>query len=234
MNGRAEARVLVVDDEPSIQKTLQTILRRNGYQVQTAATGQEALVLYRAWRPDVILLDLGLPDMDGLELLRELRGLGQTPAVVLSVRGKERDKVAALDLGADDYLTKPFGIEELLARIRVALRHGASVSGERLTVFRTGDLEIDLDKRLVLVAGKQVHLTPTEFDLLKCFAAHPDKLLTDHMLLKEVWGPEYTGEPHYVHVYIGRLRKKLERDPQAPRYLITEPGAGYRLLSGND
>lgn len=228
-----ESRVLVVDDEPSIEKTLRAILRRNGYQVQTASSGEEALDLYLVWRPDVVLLDLGLPDMDGLEVLRELRKMGSTPVVVLSVRGKERDKVAALDLGADDYLTKPFGIDELLARVRVALRHGMAGTSDRIRVFRTGDLEVDLDQRLVMVQGVQVHLTPTEYDLLSTFAANPNKVLTDRMLLQKVWGPEYTDEPHYIHVYVGRLRKKLEKDSQDPRYLVTEPGVGYRLLSEN-
>jgi len=184
-----------------------------------------------ARRPDVILLDLGLPDADGVDLIRDIRGYSSTPIVVLSARNAERDKVAALDLGADDYLTKPFGVDELLARIRVALRHAAGPSSGAEAVFRAGDLEIDFERRRVAVVGREVHLTPTEYDLLKALASHPDKVLTDRMLLQQVWGVEYGSEYHYLHVYVARLRKKLEADPQKPRHLITEPGVGYRLLT---
>ncbi len=182
--------------------------------------------------PDLILLDLGLPDLDGLELIREVRAKANTPIVVVSVRGAERDKVAALDQGADDYLTKPFGVEELLARIRVALRHAAGPTQGSAPVFQTGDLEVDLERRQVRVAGLDVHLTPTEYELLRMFVTHPNKVLTDQMLLRGVWGPQYGSEAHYLHVYVARLRKKLEADSQGPRYITTEPGVGYRLLAG--
>jgi two-component system KDP operon response regulator KdpE len=225
------ARVLVVEDEPGILRALSTNLRGNGFQVETAETGAAAMQAYRHHKPDLILLDLGLPDMDGAEVIRDVRGVSDTPIIVLSVRGAERDKVAALDLGADDYLTKPFGVQELLARVRVALRHAARpVSGSE-PVFRVGELEIDFEGRLVRLAGAELHLTPTEFELLKAFAAHPDKLLTDRMLLQAVWGPEYGDEAHYLHVYVARLRKKIEPDSQSPRYLVTEPGVGYRLVT---
>src|SRR5205823_60312 len=208
-----------------------TNLARHDFQVATAESGRGALDEYHRWHPDLILLDLGLPDLDGLAVIREVREQASTPIVVLSARNAERDKVAALDLGADDYLTKPFGVDELLARIRVALRHAAGPSSGAEAVFRAGDLEIDFERRRVAVAGREVHLTPTEYDLLKALASHPDKVLTDRMLLQQVWGVEYGSEDHYLHVYVARLRKKLEADPQKPRHLITEPGVGYRLLT---
>ncbi len=225
------ARILVVDDEPAIVRAVRTNLTRHGFQVDTATNAQEALATQRQRRPDLILLDLGLPDRDGLEILRHIRSDSSTPIIILSVRGAERDKVAALDLGADDYLTKPFGVDELLARIRVALRHAVRPPRGTAAVFRTGDLEVDVEHRRVTVGSKEVHLTPTEYELLKVFVAHPDKVLTDQMLLRQAWGPEYGSEGHYLHVYIARLRRKLEADPQKPRYLLTEPGVGYRLLS---
>jgi two-component system KDP operon response regulator KdpE len=177
------------------------------------------------------LLDLGLPDADGVDAIRDIRGYSSTPIVVLSARSAERDKVVALDVGADDYLTKPFGVDELLARIRVALRHSARPASGADAVFRAGDLEIDFERRRVSVAGSEVHLTPTEYGLLKALATHPDKVLTDRMLLQQVWGAEYASEDHYLHVYVARLRKKLEADPQKPHFLLTEPGVGYRLLT---
>ncbi|MDA8218292.1 MAG: response regulator transcription factor [Dehalococcoidales bacterium] len=224
------ARVLIVDDEPAILRAVRTILARHGFQVETAGTGGQALDRVAYGHPDLILLDLGLPDMDGLDVLREVRGRGDVPVVILSVRGAEGEKVKAFDLGADDYLTKPFGMEELVARVRVALRH--SVKGGRGTgaIFRTGNLTVDLERRYVTLGGNEVHLTPTEYELLKAFISHPNKLLTDRMLLQQVWGPEYGEESHYLHVYVARLRKKIEVDPQNPCYLITEPGVGYRLL----
>jgi two-component system KDP operon response regulator KdpE len=224
------ARVLVVDDEPGILRALRTNLTGHGFQVETAETGAAALASFRVRKPDLVILDLGLPDMDGTEVIRAVRLESSVPILVLSVRGGERDKVAALDLGADDYLTKPFGVDELLARVRVSLRHAARpVSGSE-PVFRVGELEIDFEGRRVRLAGADLHLTPTEFELLKAFAAHPDKVLTDRMLLQAVWGPQYGDEAHYLHVYIARLRKKIEPDPQSPRYLLTEPGVGYRLV----
>ncbi len=231
MSDKTGARILVVDDEPSIQRALRTILTRHSFQVDTAESVREALDVYSKRRPDLILLDLGLPDMDGFEVIRQIRSRASTPILVLSVRGAERDKVAALDLGADDYLTKPFGVDELLARIRAALRHSAHPTQGAAPVFRTGDLEIDLDRRRVSVGGNEGHLTPTEYDLLKAFVAHPNKVLTDRMLLHAVWGLDYGAEAHYLHVYVARLRKKIEPDPQQPRYLVTEPGVGYRLLA---
>jgi two-component system KDP operon response regulator KdpE len=223
------ARILVVDDDPGILRAVSTNLSRHGYDVQTASTGGEALDEFSRSQPDLLLLDLGLPDCDGIDVIRRVREHGTTPIVVLSVRGAERDKVAALDAGADDYLTKPFGVEELLARMRVALRHGgAQPAATRLTM---GELEIDLERRRVRLSGRDVHLTPTEYSLLSALALHADRVLTDRMLLQQVWGPEYGSEAHYLHVYVARLRKKIEADPQRPRYLITEPGVGYRLLT---
>jgi two-component system, OmpR family, KDP operon response regulator KdpE len=225
------ARVLVVEDERAIRRVVETNLQRHGFLVQTARTGQEALQAYARARPDVVLLDLALPDLDGLDIVRAIRARASTPIVVVSARGAEADKVAALDLGADDYLTKPFGVDELLARVRVALRHAARPTQGTAAVVRAGDVQVDLEHRRVLVAGQEVHLTPTEYDLLKTFVAHPDKVLTDRMLLQQVWGPEYGDAAHSLHVYVARLRKKIERDPQAPRHLVTEPGVGYRWLS---
>jgi len=226
------AHILVVDDDPAIRRAVQINLARHCFQVELAETGRQALAQATCHPPDLILLDLGLPDLDGLEVIRAVRARASTPIVVLSVRGAERDKVAALDLGADDYLTKPFGVEELLARIRVALRHAAGPAQGSAPVFRTGNLEVDLEKRQVRVGGREIHLTPTEYELLRMFVTHPNKVLTDQMLLNGVWGPQYGSEAHYLHVYVARLRKKLEADPQGPRYLLTEPGVGYRLLTG--
>jgi two-component system KDP operon response regulator KdpE len=225
------ARILVVDDEPAILRAVRTSLAGHGFDVETAETGREALDRSAFHHPDLILLDLGLPDVDGLEVVRTVRERGSTPIIILSVRGAERDKVAALDLGADDYLTKPFGVDELLARIRVALRHAARPDRGAEAVFHAGDVDLDLEHRRVVVAGQEIHLTPTEYELLKVFIAHPNKVLTDRMLLQQVWGPQYGQEAHYLHVYVARLRKKLEADPQRPRHLITEPGVGYRLLA---
>jgi len=234
MSQHVGARILVVDDEPEILLALRTNLARHGFQVETSGTGRDALDGYTRYHPDLLILDLGLPDMNGVEVIRELRARGNTPIVVLSVRGAERDKVAALDQGADDYITKPFGMEELLARIRVALRHAVRPATGAAAIFRTGDLEVDFERRTVRVGGNQVHLTPTEYDLLKVLVTHPNKVLTNRMLLQLVWGPEYGSETHYLHVYVAQLRQKLEADPQAPRYIITEPGVGYRLLSDGD
>ena len=229
--GRGGARILVIEDEPGIARALKTNLSAHGFQVETADNGRAGLDSYKRRRPDLILLDLGLPDIDGKEIVRAVRSDGATPIIVLSVRGAEREKVEALDLGADDYLTKPFGVDELLARIRVALRHTAAPDAGAEPVFRTGELEIDVAQRVVRVAGLEVHLSPTEYELLRAFASQPDKLITDSMLLRRVWGPEYGDEAHYLHVYVARLRKKIEPDPQAPRYIVTEPGVGYRFVT---
>ncbi|MCL4545248.1 MAG: response regulator transcription factor [Chloroflexi bacterium] len=231
MNRLVGAHILVVDDEPAIVRAVRTNLTRHGFQVGTAASGAEALTAFDTHHPDLILLDLGLPDTSGLIVIRHIRSRDNVPIIILSVRSEEHDKVAALDMGADDYLTKPFGIGELLARIRVALRHAARPAAGSAAVFRSGDLEVDLERRKVTVASEEIHLTPTEYQLLKVFISHPDKVLTDRMLLQQAWGPEYGSEAHYLHVYVARLRKKLEADPQQPRYLMTERGVGYRLLS---
>ena len=225
------ARVLIVDDEPAIVRTLRANLDRRGFRVDVAGDGREAIEHAQA-HPDLILLDLTLPDADGLELIPAIREHVNAPIIVLSARGGERDKVRALDEGADDYLTKPFGVEELFARIRVALRHTLTTRSTA-PIFETGGLTIDLERRRVSVDEQDVRLTPTEYSLLVTLARHPDRVVTDAMLLREVWGPEYGDEDHYLHVYVARLRKKIERDPQRPRYIVTEPGVGYRLLTAS-
>lgn len=234
MTNGTGARILVVDDEAAIVRALRTNLQAHGFHVETAASGGEALERYERARPDLIVLDLGLPDVDGLGVIRRVREHASTPIIVLSVRDAEREKISALDLGADDYVTKPFAADELLARIRVALRHVARPARGAERAFVTGDLRVDLERREVTVGGRPVHLTPTEYELLKAFIGHPNRVLTDHMLLQRVWGAEYATESHYLHVYMARLRKKLEVDPQTPRYLRTEPGVGYRLVAEED
>jgi len=224
----SEGLVLVVDDEPQILRALQTNLRGAGYDVTTAATAQDALAAAAMRPPDAVILDLVLPDRSGIEVARELRSWSAAPILVLSVVGDEPEKVAALDAGADDYVQKPFGIDELLARLRALLRR-AGPSTE--PVLEVGELVIDLDKRLVTVGGRRVQLTPNEFDLLRVLAQNEGKLMTHPTLLREVWGPAYGTESHYLHVYVSQLRRKLEDDPSRPRYLLTEPGAGYRLVS---
>jgi two-component system, OmpR family, KDP operon response regulator KdpE len=225
------ARVLVVDDEPAILRAVQTNLSGHGFRVDTAGTGQEAMEATSRVRPDLVLLDLGLPDMDGLDVIRAIRSRMPTPIVVLSARGAEHEKVAALDLGADDYLTKPFGVNELLARIRVALRHAARPSEGTDPIIRLGDIEVDLERRRVTSGGEPVHLTPTEWDLLKLFVTSPDKVLTDRMILQAVWGSAYRSQAHSLHVYVARLRKKLEVSGASVRHLVTEPGVGYRFVT---
>jgi two-component system KDP operon response regulator KdpE len=213
-----------------MRRFLRTALDANDYRLVEAETAKEGLAQAAARNPDVILLDLGLPDRDGLEVARELRGWSATPIIVLSARGREQDKVAALDLGADDYLTKPFGVEELLARIRVALRHAALPPGAGPgPVFEAGDLRVDLAARRVSRAGQEVHLTPTEYKLLTTLLRYAGKVLTHRQLLKDVWGSNYVNQSHYVRVYMGQLRQKIEADPARPRLLLTEPGGGYRL-----
>jgi two-component system KDP operon response regulator KdpE len=219
----------VVDDEPAIATAVRRILTARGFAVDVAENGAEALERYAAVKPDILILDLGLPDMDGTDVIRQIRSSSDTPIIVLSVREAERAKVQALDLGADDYLTKPFGVDELLARVRVALRHTARPKAGPEPVFRSGGLEVDVERRRVKAQGEDVHLTPTEFKLLRAFIQHPGKLLTDRMLLQEVWGPEYQLQAHYLHVYMSRLRAKIEPDPERPRHVVTEPGVGYRL-----
>jgi two-component system KDP operon response regulator KdpE len=222
--------ILLIEDELPIRRFLRATLANHGYQLLEVTTGRDGLAQAASRQPELIILDLGLPDLDGLDVTRQLREWTQTPIIVLSARGQERDKVAALDAGADDYLTKPFGVEELLARIRVALRHliqAAQPSGD--PVFAVGELRVDLARRHVLVAGEEVHLTPIEYKLLATFIQHAGKVITHQQLLKAVWGPGYTTEMAYLRVYIGQLRHKLEVDPARPRYLVTEPGVGYRL-----
>jgi len=220
-------RVLVVDDERAIRRFLHASLTAHGYTVFEASTGQEALSAVVGVRPDLIILDLGLPDMDGREVTRKLREWAQTPIIVLSVREEEGTKVAALDAGADDYLTKPFGIGELLARIRVAVRHADQPAGEPL--FEVGDLRVDRARRMVTMAGNPIVLTPTEYDLLRVLVQHAGKVLTHRQLLHRVWGDGYELETHLLQVNVSNLRRKIEVDPSRPRYLLTEVGVGYRL-----
>lgn len=221
------AHVLVVDDEPQIRRFLRASLTGHDFRVTEAATGQEALDLVVNAKPDMMILDLGLPDMEGLEVLKRVREWSNLPIVILSVREREQDKIAALDAGADDYLTKPFGVGELLARLRTALRH--SLPSESEPTFQTGELKIDFARRQVVVAQREIKLTPTEYEILKYLVAHAGKVVTHQQLLRQVWGPAYTNEPHYVRVYVGQLRHKIETDPAQPYYILTEPGVGYRL-----
>jgi two-component system KDP operon response regulator KdpE len=225
----AGARILVIEDDPGVRQVVTRNLAAHGFRVEAASAGREGLDREPSFHADLVLLDLGLPDMSGLDVITELRERTSTPIIVLSIRGAETDKVRALDLGADDYLTKPFGVDELLARVRVALRHAGRTSGTD-AVFQTGDLRIDRQRRTVEVDRSGVHLTPTEYALLTALASQPGTVLTERALLQRVWGPEYGSENHYLHVYMGRLRKKLEADPAQPRYIRTEPGVGYRLI----
>ena len=221
------SRILVVDDEPQILRALQTSLRGAGYEVETATTGRQALTAAAVQPPDAVILDLVLPDMAGTDVARELRAWSAVPVIILSVVGDEDEKVAALDAGADDYVTKPFGVEELLARLRAALRR-AEPSGE--PVLEIGELRIDFDAHEVTMAGAPVQLTPHEYALLTLLAGNEGKLMTHRTILREVWGRAYADESHYLHVYVSQLRRKLEPDPARPRYILTEPGAGYRLV----
>ena len=222
--------VLLVDDEQPIRNFLGASLASAGYQLAEAATGAQALRLAGERPPDLIILDLGLPDMDGQQVLVQLREWLTAPIIILSARDQEQQKVSALDHGADDYLTKPFSTGELLARIRAALRHGHhGVEGSAATVYQHGDLSVDFGTRRVLVAGQEVHLTPIEFKLLASLAQHPGKVLTHRHLLKEVWGPQRVDETHYLRVFMASLRRKVEADPARPEHLLTEQGVGYRL-----
>ncbi len=222
--------VLLVEDDPQIRRFLRATLPVHGYRLVEAATGQEGLVQAASRVPDVVLLDLGLPDLDGLDVIKRLREWLGAPIIILSARGLERDKVAALDAGADDYLTKPFGVDELLARLRVVLRRTVAPGGAAASpAFSTGDLRVDLAGRRVEVAGAEVHLTPTEFKLLAILVRHAGKVVTQRQLLVDVWGPGAAEQTHYLRVHMHGLRHKLERTPARPRYLITEPGVGYRL-----
>lgn len=221
--------ILVVDDEPQILRALKTTLEASHYDVLSASTGEEGLALAAAQEPALMVLDLGLPDMDGAEVIRRLRAWTELPVIVLSVREAQEDKVGALDAGADDYVTKPFDVEELLARLRATLRRSNGAS-EAPPVLAFGDLEIDLSKSLVRRAGSGLHLTPTEYALLEALATNPGKLLTHHWLLRKVWGMGYGTESHYLHVYVRQLRQKLGDDAALPRFIVTEPGVGYRWI----
>jgi two-component system KDP operon response regulator KdpE len=221
------SRILVVDDEPQIVRALRTSLQGAGYDVETAATAEEALAKAAMRPPEGVILDLVLPDGSGTDVCRELRRWSDVPVLVLSAVGDEQQKVAALDAGADDYLTKPFGVEELLARLRAALRRSEAPAEPRVEL---GALVVDLERRLVTLSGKPLPLTPTEFGLLRLFVLNEGKLLTHQTILREVWGPSYGSESHYLHVYVSQLRRKIEPDPARPRLLLTEAGAGYRLV----
>jgi two-component system KDP operon response regulator KdpE len=227
-----EPVVVLIEDEPQIRRFLRPTLAGPGYRLFEAATGADGVIEVSSRQPDVVIIDLGLPDMDGVEVIRRIREWSQVPIIVLSARGQERDKVTALDAGADDYVSKPFSAGELLARIRVALRHtvGASHEGGDAT-FKVGDLAVDLARRRVHVAGQEVHLTPNEYKLLTTLVRHAGKVVTHQQLLREVWGPSHTEQAHYARVYMAHLRHKLETEPARPRYLLTEPGVGYRLVT---
>src|SRR5499427_8094209 len=222
-----KGRVLVVDDEPQITRVLRTVLTSQGYQVRTAAEGEAALSSFSEWRPELVITDLVMPHMDGLELCRRIRSMSNVPIIVLSVKGEERTKVEALDSGADDYVTKPFGIDELLARVRAALRRSGGEA--EVSVFEAGEFKIDLEARRVHVRGQEVRLTPKEFDLFVYMARHPNRVITHRTLLEAVWGEASQEQPEYLRVFMGQLRKKLEPDPSNPRYLVTEPWVGYRF-----
>ena len=221
-------RVLVVDDEPQIRRALATNLTTRGYQVDLAATGEEALRLAAEHRPDVVVLDLGLPGIDGIEVVEGLRGWTEVPIIVLSVRDSEADKVAALDAGADDFVTKPFGMDELLARLRAAVRRSTPPADE-VAVVTTEHLMIDLAARRISRDGTEVKLTPTEWHLVEVLVRHAGKLVAQRQLLQEVWGPDYGTETNYLRVYLARIRRKLEEDPANPTHFVTEPGSGYRF-----
>ncbi|HKV84150.1 MAG TPA: response regulator transcription factor [Ktedonobacterales bacterium] len=224
------ARVLVIDDEAEIGRAVRAGLASAGFTVLWTATAEEGMAQVAQWHPDVVILDLSLPDMDGLDVCRELRAWTQAPIIVLSVRAEERDKVTALELGADDYLTKPFTIGELIARVRVAIRHAVGVAGAG-SRFQTGGLVLDFERRRVTVDGVEVHLTPTEYEVLKYLALNFERVITHRTLLRAVWGPEYEDEAHYLRVFVGQLRRKIEPEPSRPIYLLTVPGIGYRLAN---
>jgi two-component system KDP operon response regulator KdpE len=226
-----QARILVVDDEPQIARVLRTGLKTHGYDVRVAVDGLSALETFEDWNPDLVVTDLSMPNLDGLQLCQRLRALSRLPIIVLSVRGEERMKVEALDAGADDYVTKPFGMDELLARIRAQLRRVSSLPkrGASSPVLEVGDFRIDLESRSVVVKGTEVHLTPKEYDLLVHFVQNAGKVLTHHALLGAVWGGNYTEQGEYLRVFVGQLRKKIESTPATPHYILTEPWVGYRF-----
>ncbi|WP_305044940.1 response regulator [Geoalkalibacter sp.] len=225
--------ILLIEDEPQMRRFLRVTLQSQGYRLIEAETGEDGLVQAAGRQPAVILLDLGLPDLDGLEVTEKLREWSTTPIIVISAREQERDKVRALDAGADDYLTKPFGADELLARIRVSLRHRArQEAGQEEPWFQVGELRVDFTRRQVLLAGEEVHLTPIEYRLLITLIRYADRVVTHNQLLREVWGPRQANQVQYLRVYMAQLRQKLEADPARPRFFINEPGIGYRFKSG--
>lgn len=224
-------RILVIDDEKQIRRMLKTALTGYGYDIAEASTGHEGLNQTAIFHPDLIILDLGLPDLDGIEVIKKLREWTQTPIIILSVREDEDDKIRALDAGADDYVTKPFSMGELLARLRVALRHMAKTEDEPVLVF--GKLTVDLAHRLVLLDGEEIKLTPTEYEILKYLALQAGRVVTHGQLLRAIWGPNYQEQTHYLRVYVGQLRRKIEADPSQPVYIVTEAGVGYRLVDRN-
>jgi two-component system KDP operon response regulator KdpE len=223
------ARILVIDDEKQIRRMLKAALSGYGYDIAEASSGHEGLNQTAIFHPDLIILDLGLPDLDGIEVIKRLREWTQIPIIILSVREHEDDKIKALDVGADDYVTKPFSMGELLARIRVALRHVAKSEDEPILTF--GELTVDLAHRNVILKGEDVKLTPTEYEILKYLALQAGRVVTHGQLLRAIWGPNYQEETQYLRVYIGQLRRKIEADPSQPTYIITEPGVGYRLVT---
>jgi two-component system KDP operon response regulator KdpE len=233
MNGpAAKGNILVVDDEPQITRVLKTTLASQGYGVRTASDGEEALLLMQEWTPDLVITDLRMPNLGGLELCRQIRAKSRIPIIVLSVKGEERTKVDALDAGADDYVTKPFGVNELLARVRATLRRASTPEEPEKALIETGDFRVDIPARSVRVKGREVHLTPKEFDLLVFLAKHTGRVLTHRTLLAAVWGANSVEQPEYLRVFIGHLRKKLESDESSSRYILTEPWVGYRFESG--
>ena len=227
--------ILIVEDEPQIRHFLRTTLTAEGYRVIEAENGQRGVLEAATHKPDLVMVDLGLPDLDGVEVVKRIRAWSALPILILSARSAEAEKVAALDAGADDYVTKPFGVGELTARIRVALRHAAhGAQQDAGGMLRFGDIEVDLERRLVRADGRDVHLTPIEFRLLGCLAMHAGMVLTHRHLLREVWGPSHVDQSHYLRIYMKQLRHKLEPDPARPRFLLTETGVGYRLASESE
>ncbi len=228
-----QARILVVDDEPQLIRVLRTGLSSRGYEVRAAIDGAAGFEIFNDWHPDLVITDLAMPNVDGLELCRRLRAVSPVPIIVLSAKGEERIKVEALDLGADDFVTKPFGIDELLARIRASLRRAsAKPANENQTLFELGDFRVDLESRTVTVRGNEVRLTPKEFDLLTYFVKHPGKVLTHRTLLASLWGGNSVEQNEYLRVFVGNLRKKIEPNSATPRYILTEPWVGYRFDPG--
>jgi two-component system KDP operon response regulator KdpE len=226
-------RILVVDDEPQLTRVLRTGLKSRGYDVRAAADGLSGFETFNDWHPDLVITDLAMPNVDGLELCRRLRAVSQVPIIVLSAKGEEKTKVEALDLGADDFVTKPFGIDELLARVRASLRRAtAPASSPTQTTLDSGDFHVDLESREITVRGNAIHLTPKEFDLLVYFIQHSGKVLTHRTLLAAIWGGNYVEQNEYLRVFVGALRKKIEPDSASPRYILTEPWIGYRFDPG--